>query len=203
MNGSLSLIGSLAGVSIQSNITRSGDGQIAHEVPLPAAIAGVVTTRTSNVAATLTLAAGHGLAVGDIIDVYWAGGRRYNVRVDTVTGNDVAFDDTPTAAGDNLPAQAAAIAVGKQVAIDTNFDGDQVVLILASAERRCNFSFEDVGNAILAARELQANEPWYWANGQGVTNPLAGNPVDEVKVSNGDSSGGTTFKLAVLYDSTP
>jgi len=38
---------------------------------------------------------------------------------------------------------------------------------------------------------------WPW----GVTNPLTGDPVGQIMVSNGDSTGTATVKIGVLYDS--
>ena len=49
--------------------------------------------------------------------------------------------------------------------------------------------------------ELTANEAWAWATGTEITNPLAGNPVNDIRASNGDASAAATLKLGVLYDS--
>ena len=67
----------LAGISIQSSITREAAGQISHEVIIPAAKAGTLTTRTSNTAGEATLGADHGITTSMVVDVYWADGVRY------------------------------------------------------------------------------------------------------------------------------
>ncbi len=75
-------------------------------------------------------------------------------------------------------------------------------LIAAWCTRRAHANFIDGATLSLEAVELAANEVWWWVSGQNVANPLTGDAVDEVLVSNG-STDTATFRLAVLYDSTP
>jgi len=104
-------------------------------------------------------------------------------------------------AGDPLPEQDDPLSAGKQVPVDTNFDGDKLDMILLVSSKRSHFDFQDTLGANLEVGELTANEPWQWISGVGVANPLAGSPVDQLRLSNGDSSGQATVKLALIYNS--
>ncbi len=197
----LTQVASVAGLSIQSALARTASSQISHEStpPLPAAKAGSLSTRTDDNTGVVTLAAGHGLEMGDVVDVYWAGAGnyRYGMDVTAVNGNDVTVDG---GAGANLPAQDTAVTVGEQVTIDTDFDGDLVKLIVANCSLRAHIAFRDATPTVLKEVELQANEAWSWVAGQGIANPLAGSPVNDIKASNGDASGTATLRIGVLYD---
>ncbi|MCK4341005.1 MAG: hypothetical protein KAY37_04700 [Phycisphaerae bacterium] len=80
----LTLSGDIGGISVNSTVTRTADGQIGHDVTLNPAKTGTLSTRTSDTEGTLTLESGHGIQDGDTIDVYWDGGRRYDVTVGVV-----------------------------------------------------------------------------------------------------------------------
>jgi hypothetical protein len=69
------------------------------------------------------------------------------------------------------------------------------------SNRTGHFDFIDSGTSSLHEAELLANEPWFWFSGVGFTNPLTGNPVDKLLVTNADSANAATVKLGVLYDS--
>ena len=115
--------------------------------------------------------------------------------------NSVAIQQD-SGAGDVYPAQGTTLIVAKQVTINTDFDGDDAVLFAAFATARAHADFQDSGSLSLEAVELAANEVWWWASSLGQANPLTGNAVDTVQVSNGTTAV-ATFKLGILYDSTP
>ena len=199
----INLSGSIGGVSIQGIISRTAEGQISQEVSLPAGEAGSLKTRTGDDEGVFTIT-GHSFQVNDIIDVYWSGGLRYGMKVTAVAGDDVTAGGVGgPGAGDNLPAQDTAVVVDEQVVINTDFDGDDLEMIAVHSNRRGHVDFQDSGSASLKAQELTVNEPWWWASGTGVANPLTGNPVDKALVSNGDSANAATLKIGVLYDSVP
>ena len=189
---------SLGGISVQSSIMRTESGQIAHEVTLPAGKAGTLSTRTSDTAGVATLAADHGITTGMMVDVYWAAGVRYGVTVGTVSGTSVPLSDS--GAGDVYPAASTAIVVAPVTVIDTDFDGDLASMIAALTTKRGHIDFRTAAASATAA-ELQANEAYTWASDTGVVNPLASDDVASIRMSNGDSSGTATGKVAVLYDS--
>ena len=198
-SGIINTIAQIAGLAISGLLTRTADGQLAHEITLPAGSAGTLDTRTDHEIGMATVASGHGLATADIVDIYWATGMRYGAAV-SVVGDEITFD---FGAGDALPATTTAVVVTKQVEINSDIDGDDVQLIVAKCDQRANMDFQDSGNASLAAVELVADEQWYWAADSGITNPLTGNAVDAIHASNGSSTSVATLQVGVLYDSTP
>lgn len=197
--GSISSVVSVAGVSIQSLISRTADGQIAHEPALVVGNAGTLTTRTDDNTGVLTLGAGHTITTGMVIDLYWTGGVRYGMTVGTVSGTSVPID---LGAGDVLPAAATAIVCSKQVEVTSSWDGDLAVMMAASATKRCHLDFQDSGSASLLALELTASEAWSWASDTSVTVPITGNLVAKIKCSNGTTEA-VTLKIGILLDTTP
>ena len=147
--------------------------------------------------------AGHTFQVNDIVDIYWAGGVRYGMKVSAVNGNDFTAGGVGgPGAGDNLPAQeGTAIVADEEVEVDIDFDGDLMTLVVVHSPRRANVDFVDSGGTSLKVVRLTANEPWIWADGQGFTRPITGNPVDKAKVSNGDSQNPATLTIGVRLDS--
>ncbi len=186
-------------LSVSSKQVRTQTGLINHSITLPAGKTGTLSTRTSDTAGILTLEAGHGITVADKVNVFWADGVAYNFTVSDVTGNDVTI---ASGSGDVLPTEAATIIAAARVEINTDFDGDDMVMIAVFANKRAHIDFLDVGPASLKACELIEKEAWTWASNMGIDNPLTGNPVDTIQTSAG-TTGETTLKIAVLYDSTP
>lgn len=188
------------GVSVSAVFPRPSTGQIGQAPILPKADAGSLTTRTGDTVGTITMDdAGHPVATADVIDVYWAGGIRYGCTVGTVSGTSVPITG---GAGDVLPDESTVLTVGIQQEIDVDFDGDKLTAIVLGADKRCHFDFVDSGAASLAAAEIVAGEAWFWIKDTGPANPLTGNPVDAMLVSNGDSAATAQVKLALVYDST-
>ncbi len=191
---------SLPGVSISTTIDRSASGGVPpQDVAVPAAEAGSLTTRTDDTDGELTMTdTDHGIETGDKITIFWAGGIAYQATVGTVAAKVVPFTG---AKGTVLPAKDTAITAGKITVLDVDFDGDKLKMFAAVSNRRGHVVFEDSGNAVLSAAELVANEPYLYIDGVTATNPLAGNPVDEVHVANGDATAAATFKMGGVYDS--
>lgn len=200
----LTISGDIGGISMLSTINRSADGQVGHDVTLPAATAGTVSSYTAGPPEQWTLnLPGHGLAVSDIIDVYWDAGRRYGMQVVDVTGDDVTIQDGSTAGGDNIPTtQGYAVTASRQTTIDTDFDGDLLTLIGALAKARAHLGFFDAGGALVLSVDLTDSELWYWASGGTASNPLAGKVIDYVVATQADSSAAANLKLGLIYDST-
>jgi hypothetical protein len=192
----LTIGGTVGGVSINSTIQRDAEGIVGQEPPLPAAKAGTLTTRTDNAAGTLTLGTGHGVATGNTIDLYWDGGRRYNVTVGTVSGNSVPISG---GAGDNLPSLSTAITAAVQTVIDAQFDGDLVLAIAALCAKRAHLGFYQTTTLKLSL-DLVAGEAWIWWNGGAGTNPLATADVTSIKASQADTTA-QTLKFGAQIDS--
>lgn len=205
LKGTITHNASVGGLSIQSTIQRTASAALpSQEKSLPAADAGSLTTRTTDTAGTITASSGsHSIETGDVIDIFWtdANGERQCARgatVGTVSGTSIPFTG---AGGTVLPAQDTAVTVDEQTTLDLDFDGDKLQMIVAGSTKDGHITFEDSGDAVLDSAVLKANEPYSFVKNTGQTNPLTGNPVDEIKVSNADSSAAATFKLGGLYDS--
>jgi len=204
LKGTIRISGSMGGLSIETTVTREGSGGVPpQEKSLPKADAGTLSTRTNDTDGTLTLGSGHGVATGNKIDIFWtdANGNlkcAYGATVGTVAGNSVPFTG---ASGDVLPALDSAITADVQTALDCDFDGDKLKMILAKSDRNGNLIFEDSGNAVLDHATLLATEPYFYYSGAGQTNPLSGNPVDEIRVTNADSVNAATFQMNGIYNS--
>ena len=197
--GTVSAVASVGGLSIQTTQNRSAAGLIGHEVNLPKADKGELTTRTSDTAGTLTMdSAGHGIETGDKIDIYWDGGLAYEATVGTVSGTSVPFTG---AHGDVLPANNTDVTADVLVPLDTDFDGDKLEMIVMASTKRGHYLFDDGGALELAEGELVAGEPLQWVADTGVTNPLTGNPVDDLYVTNGDGDAAATLKIGLIYNS--
>lgn len=199
------------GLTISKTITRDAGAAIPVEETLAAAKAGTLTTRTSGTAGSATLGSGHGITTGQVVDVYWdagdtyAAGCRFGVVVGTVSGTTVPLTDS--GAGDEYPAdlEGEAITVGPQVNLNVAVDGDDVIMMAMGANKRCHADPQTSVPASIIADGINvpANETWEWVKDAGVDNPLTGEDLDHVAVSNGDSAASATFKLVVLYDPTP
>lgn len=188
---------SIGGISIASTASRTAETQLSHEVSLAAAKSGTLTTRTDNDTGVITLGSGHGITDADIVDVYWSAGVQYGC---TVTSYDSTTITVDLGSGDNLPTQDSAVTVGVQVTIDTDFDGDNLEAVLMHCDQKAHLDFQDSGDATLGEFDLTANEAFTWLSGTGTANPLTGNPVDDVKVSNGGTTA-ATLKIIALIDS--
>lgn len=187
---------SIAGLTIQSKIERTATGHIGQEIPLPAAKAGSLTTRTDDDTGVVTLATGHGIVSTNSVDVYWADGVRYGMTA-TVSTNDVTVEG---GAGDVLPADETAVTLAKQVVIDTDFLGSLVEAIVASSSLRANIEFREAASSA-AGVKLPAGEGWRWFSEQGIANPLSGKSIASIQASCGNSTTAATLKIGVLYNS--
>lgn len=205
-NATISISGSIGGIAFQGTVTRAAEGQQSHEVTLAAGKTGTLSTRSSDTAGTLTMTAGHGITDGLVIDIYWTDANgdvqaAYGATVGTVSTNSVPFTG---AAGTALPAQTTAIVACVVTEINADFDGDDMQAIIVASNRNAHVKFIDSGAAVLKAQVLRATsgtaEPCYWVDGQWITRPITGNPVDKIVVSNGDSTNTATLKVGVLYD---
>jgi len=200
----LTITGDIGGVTVNSTVTRSADGQISHDVSLPAATAGTVSSYTAGPPEQWTLnLPGHALALNDIVDVYWDAGRRYGMKVVGVVGDDVTVEDGSAAAGDSIPTTSGyAVTASRQTTIDTDFDGDLLVAIGALAAARAHLGFFDTTGVLALSLDLGATELWHWLSGGTASNPLAGKVIDYVVATQADSNVAANLKLGLIYDST-
>jgi len=184
-----------------------------YEIALPATAAaksGTLTTRTDDDTGVATLATGHAITTGMVVDVYWTGGVRYGMDA-TVSGLAVTVDG---GAGDNLPAQDDPVTVVEQIEINPlNLDGDnaQMVAVMyrnpASATAKAHIDLQDSGSATIAEHDLVHETAVGGMNGVtniagGDTNIYTGNPITKGFCSHNGSTAGILYVLAGI-DSTP
>lgn len=177
------------GVSVQSTITREAEGSnTPYSDTIAAGSSGTLSTRTDDNTGVVAAAAGHGIVTSDTVDVYWATGVRYGMDA-TVSGDNITVD---LGAGDVLPAQSTAVVITKQIEVNADFDGDDMVLFYAYANVRAHLDFQDSGGASLFALELDDENPLYWwASDTEIALPITGNAVAAIFISNGTTSAGT------------
>lgn len=211
-NATYGLSLSIGGVTIQpASVVRSGDHPNVFEVPLPVGAAGTLSTRTDNDTGVVT-AAGHTLLVGNKVNVFWSGGRRYGMTVSAVAGNDVTVGTLAgeVGAGDAFPAQGTAVVITKQVQINSQIDGDEIEIIGVIAESsnpastaKAHVDMQDSGNVTVRQFDLTANQPQIHDIAGGAANPYTGNQIEKTLAANGSSTEALTLKILSLEDSTP
>jgi hypothetical protein len=198
------------GISIQSlPVIRTNSGPIALEDSLDAAKSGTLTTRTDDTDGELTMAASHGITTAAVIDLYWAGGVRYGVVVGTVATNAVPISG---GSGDDLPADETAITAVVQKSINLSIDGDNadvIAVVLETVDKSLrtagHVQFRDSSNAEIAEIDLVSNVPQVWDIAGGSANPFTGNPITNLKASQGNVTATETYTLKIVgvQDASP
>jgi hypothetical protein len=199
-NASINVVASLAGQTIPIQISRQDNGTGLWTPTVPAAVAPQTWTKTDNTNGTAAFASTPSFVTGDKVDVFWSGGRRYNMAA-TVTGNSVALSG---GGGDNLPASGTAVLLAERLVVNVGFDPDDVTALMISTARRASVVFADAGGAALLALDLPAGGCCLWWSGSGISRPFSGNPVAGIWVANGDGGAmAADVVLACLYNATP
>lgn len=186
----------IGGVSFSAAILRESDGQIGQVITLPAAKTGALSTRTDDDEGTITAGNGHGITTGATFDLYWDGGRRYNVTAGTVAGASVPFSG---GSGDNLPDEDSVVTTTLQTTVDFDVNCDLLEAIAAYCLKDAHVAFL-VSTSVELDVNIDANEAWAWWSGNGFTNPLAGHVVTSIKASQGDTTA-RDLSVGVLYNS--
>lgn len=178
------IVGPVNGKNMTEVATVEGDGMVQKDVKANLAVAGEITTRTDDNTVNVTFEAGHGFVDGDRVDIFWevggVPGCRYGIAID-MTG-DVGLLDG--GAGDNFPVLNTEVTVCKCRAEAFNVIGNNMQLLGLYMSGR--------GNIIVADAVPNAHHPqifplpgqvYEWYTGNGVTNPLAGDTVTQIFVS--------------------
>lgn len=184
---------SVAGISLESTIVRNEELEQAVQVELAAGIAGVLSTRTDNDAGVLTVGSGHGVTTDDSIAIFWADGSMYSGNVTATTATTITFD---SGLGDDLPDAASAVVIGVEQSHSFSIVGDNLVVLAIQCPNRSIVQFFD-STTLDLVYDMEADEGRLWISDQGVTNPLATDNTDSVKVANGETTA-TTLKIGTL-----
>lgn len=165
---------------------------------LAAAKSGALTTRTDDNTGTLTMAASHGIATGNRLDVYWSGGSRRGMTVGTVSVNEVPIDG---GAGDVLPADETAVTAMVPTQESFVVTGDNVKALACDATARATITFTDNTPTELGVVQITgADLAYFWTSLSGVTNPLAGDSVTRVYLSHDDTTAAREVRATAMYD---
>ena len=103
---------SMGDVKAAASKSAKASGLIDVTTALPAAKAGILTTRTDNTSGVLTKSPGHGIVNGAWVTLFWPGGIRYHVSVSAVAGDLVTVGIAGT--GDALPPVSTPMTVAVQ-----------------------------------------------------------------------------------------
>jgi hypothetical protein len=201
VSGTIQKVASVGGISIQSTLTRNAASQIGHDWNLNAAVAGNLTTRTSDTIGTIT-SVSHGYANSDVVDVHWLNGTTPQCAYGGVVSSAAANTFVVTVAGgDVLPAQDSAVNAYEVDLKDTDVDGDLIEVISIKASVAAHITFRDSGANVLLVQTLVGNEGWDWASNQGIANPLTGNAIADVRISSGDATNTGNLQMGLVYNS--
>jgi hypothetical protein len=186
----------IGGVAFSQTVSISANAQILHDVSVPAAEDGALSTRTNNTDGTITMDdSGHSIGTGDRIDLYWTGGSRRAVTVGTVSGASVPISG---GLGDNLPTQATEVSVAPTVALDVVVTGANVVMMAVVLAAAGKAVFEDAGGEELYV-PLVSGEVWDWSTSSGTTNPITGDSIVKVYLSQSGASA-VNGKVGLAYN---
>lgn len=201
-----------ASVTIAHALTRESEGVGGHEIPVPPAAAGTLTTRTDNQTGTLTMSdAGHGITTGAVIDLYWEGGARYGITVGTVSGTSVPIGADDSGHGNNLPVATTPITAMIPVPFNCAFDAAELTLLgmqltfpINNLQTTGRVLFVDASDTDGDTIPLEAYVPRSYDVAGGDAHPFEGlDPIVSGIVSHGASTAAATFKLLWGQDVTP
>lgn len=155
--------------------------------PLAAAKTGTLTTRTNATQGVITLTAGHGLSTGTF-DIFWSGGSRRGVSC-TIATNACTITGGTSGSSD-LPAAQTAVTVAPIEEDAIVAVGDNVDAIAIWGQNDTNYAFYNSTPALIAEGRIEAGKSYIWHKDIGSDNPLDGETVATVKLSQGGTSTG-------------
>jgi hypothetical protein len=209
MDASFNVNFECGGIRINKAYVRSSDHANPYQpAALAVAKAGSLTTRTGDAVGVITMSGGHGFVTGNIVDLYWSGGRRYGVAL-TVASNELTTADGAHTDGDVLPAQATAITVCLQTVISTDIDGDKAAALAVSLEyaaastAKGHVHFCEADDTTVCDFDLDADKPLLLDLDQDIANPLTGELIGVCYASHADTVNEATLKIVTLEDATP
>jgi len=195
-----------AGVSISGSINRTADGFIAVEPTVNTAKAISSWVKDDADTAAGNLAPGHGWSNGQG-DVYWTGGRRYDVGI-TISTDAVTFEG---GSGDDFPASAnATVVLAMHQQVNQIIDGDLLEFLTicfestsSNSTARGHVHAETTADAVIADLDFDANEPRVWDIDAGQTNTFTGNVITKLFVTMDSLTETIKAKVVGVQDVTP
>lgn len=195
----ISFVGSIAGLSIASQQTLTGiaqeGGQYPSATPEACTYGGLNPyddLHTFEYDETPTVEA------GDIIGVFWTGGRRVELEVEAVDGTTVTVHNDNIGQGDTLPASGTVMAACPRTRYDLRLDADQIVAFAAGmATSNALLVFRD--DAASALVDVFADAHAVWLNTDGTTSPFAS--LGDMATVDVYAAAAVTVTLGFLQDS--
>lgn len=185
----------VGGIELGLNINRSGEGQEGWVIPMPAGVAGELTTRGGDAAGTITMPdALHGIVSEDIVAVFWTDA---NGLPCVMYGFEATVDEDKIAialgAGDYegefpastvLPAAETAVVICKKTERNLSVEADDATFIAAGS------NYPAVGIFGAAAEIYPVNNPVgyspaMWDAAGGGPTPLTDDPTKIVCYNGG------------------
>jgi hypothetical protein len=187
----------VAGLTISSSIEREQESSDRIALDVPAGLAGSLTTRTDDNTGVVTLASGHGILTDDVVSIFWAGGFASAATVSGSTATTVTFD---VDSGDTLPIATTSVVVSKKATHELLLNGDSLDMFAIKNTQRCCIAFLDDESAAALTYEIAEREGRFWVSGMGFVNPLAGESIESVSISNGSTTA-LTIDIGLLKSS--
>jgi len=165
----------------------------------PAAKSGTLTTRTDDDTGVITItAAAPGLNNGDRVDIYWNVGGVYGHRrgmlVSSTGGSGpwtvtVGTSGGDVGTGDVLPIATTPVTICLCQTADFLFDGsDLAALAIVSAGKAIVVLAVAAGTEQYSALHTAGAGLTFWHNALGTANPVTGDAIAKVYVSNGETT---------------
>lgn len=200
----------LGGKSFAQSRTVNAGSEITREGNYNKGYGGVLTTRTDNDTGVITLStsgAGANFSVGDRVDVYWdvggQKGHRRGMKVSSKTGDAITVGTGAgdVGSGDNFPSVNSDVVLSKCTELEMRFDGDDLIFLAVSGESRCLVVFADSSDVELHfVHNPLPGQVYTWYKDIGQANPLAGDVVSKVFVSNYATDSNKNIKIGVAID---
>lgn len=204
MSATLTLGGTIGGISFGGTVTRTSSGTVTEEFTLAVGKAGTLSTRTDADTGIVTVESGHGITDAMTVGLYWSGGCRRGMDV---TATDATTISINIGAGDDLPIATTAVVICFETTVNVDFVGNEALAAAVQGSRRCQVSWQLADGTEVVGVELGAageqNEWWAWAllETGGTANPFAAVTIGKVLASCGDSVNSCDVKLGVAKDS--
>lgn len=207
----------VGGQTLSEARTITGSELIARNVSVAKGIAGTVaaamtsTTSTTttlppggSVSGTLSLSSVSGLAIGNRLDVYWAGGSLYGATIEDIAGTSIFFNGgTLWTGGTSFPSNGTAVQIMVPTELDFTFTGSNLQAIAFSSASGGTFIVDtatatDAFVVVLPTTTAPQATEYHWALGDHIANPLAGVSVAKLRISHPNTAAAVTMQAAAL-----
>lgn len=190
MNLTIKNITTVLGMSVQADRILTPHQAInSNGIAIAAGKAG-----TAGAAGVMTLGVGHGITDAMLVTLSWAAGVRYNCTVSSYDSTTITLTG---GAGDALPV-AGAVVASVPAQIDVSFLGTNLKALSVGADVNAHFTLQNADTVHLA-KSVAAESAYQWDSGNGEANPITGDPILCLYISNRSATAGV-LKYIIAYD---